>query len=444
MKRILLLGAGLVARPLVRYLLDLEGVSLTVASRTKAKADAMVAGHADGTTLALDADDGGAMAELIKSHDLAISLLPPRLHTAVAALCVEHQKHMVTTSYSTPAMRQLDGPARAAGVIIVNEVGVDPGLDHMAAMRTIDRIRDGGGQVTGFRSYCGGLPAPEANDNPFGYKFSWSPRGVLTAAANDALYLEDGKTIETPGPELFGDFHLLPVESLGELEGFPNRNSLDYIEVYGLEGVRTMYRGTLRYPGWCDTLKAIVDLGILNEKPVTYAAGTTYADYTASFLSDSASADVRTGVAAQLGLAPEAAALDNLAWLGLFETTAIPGAGQPTTALDVLSERMLETMPFRPGERDILVQVHTFDAEYPDGRRQRTTATMIDYGQADGDSSMARTVGLPAAMAVRLVIEGKIEGPGLHVPVTKQFYGPILDELESHDIGFEETTEDLP
>ena len=443
MKKILVLGAGLVARPLVRYLLDLPGVQLTVASRTKAKADAMVAGHTDGTTLALDADDGAAMAKLVADHDLAISLLPPRLHTAVAALCVENRKLMVTTSYSTPAMRDLDGPARAAGVIIVNEVGVDPGLDHMAAMRTIDRVRDAGGQVTGFRSYCGGLPAPEANDNPFGYKFSWSPRGVLTAASNDAVYLEDGNRIETPGRELFADFHMLDVEGLGALEAFPNRNSLDYVDIYGLAGVQTMYRGTLRYSGWCDTLKAIVDLGLLSQDPVTYAAGTTFADYTGSFLKNSAAASVRAGVASQLGLAPDAAALDNLEWLGLFESQAIPGAGQATTALDVLSERMLETMPFRPGERDLLVQVHTFDAEYPDGRRQRTTATMIDYGQPDGDSSMARTVGLPAAIATRLVIEDRIDSPGLHVPVTRQFYQPILDELEGHDIGFSESTEDL-
>ncbi len=444
MKNVLVLGAGMVARPLVRYLLDLPDVGVTVATRTTAKADAIVAGHADGRTVSVDAGDAGKLAKLVGEHDLAVSLLPPPLHPVVARLCVEQRKHMVTTSYASPALRALDDPAREAGVVIVNEVGVDPGLDHMSAMRVIDSVRDGGGRVVGFRSYCGGLPAPEANDNPFGYKFSWSPRGVFTAAKNPGRFLEDGKQIDVPGPDLFANYHILNVEGVGELEAHPNRDSLDYIDLYGLRGIGTMYRGTLRYPGWCDTMKGIVDLGLLDETPVTCPPGTTYAQFMAGVLESRSSGALRADVAARLGLDSDSPVLDNMAWLGLFSDEPIAGVGEQTTPLDVLAARMEALMPYRAGERDMLVLVHQFVAEYPQAPARRITSTMVDFGDPEGDSSMARTVGLPAAIATKLVLAGRIGEPGLHIPVTRDMYGPILDELSALGIGFDERAEDLP
>ncbi len=244
MKKILVLGAGLVARPPIRYLLDQPGFSVTVASRTRSKAEQLIEGRPNGTAMAFDVSDLDRLEELIPQHDLAISLLPYTHHVTVARSCLAHGKHMVTTSYVSDAMRALDGEARAAGLLFLNEIGLDPGIDHMSAMKIIHSVQKAGGAIVSFKSYCGGLPAPEANDNPLGYKFSWAPRGVLLAARNAAKYRKDGRLVEVPGPELFTDCHLLdlgdelaragcPRES-GVFEAYPNRDSLSYIETYGL------------------------------------------------------------------------------------------------------------------------------------------------------------------------------------------------------------------
>lgn len=440
MKKVLVLGAGLVSRPLVRYLLDQPDFHVTVASRTVSKAEALVAGHKKGSTTDLVADDTAKMERLIREHDLAVSLLPAPLHPVVAELCVKHGKQMVTTSYVSPKMKELDGPARKAGVMILNEIGVDPGIDHMSAMRIIDEVRGKGGKVVSFRSYCGGLPAPEANDNPFGYKFSWSPRGVCTAGKNSALYLENGKEVRIPGPELFAANHPMHVDGVGELEGYPNRDSLSYIETYGLTGIETMFRGTLRFPGWCETLKKIVDLGLLDESPVTYPAGMTYSNYTAGFLKGARQGALREDVAKTLKIQPSSKILDRLEWLGLFSNEPLPIIGKPTTALDILAARMTEKMGYKPGERDMIVLVHHFIARYPSGQEEEITSTLIDYGIPHGDTSMARTVSLPAAVGVKLILTGKIHRPGVHVPVIKEIYNPVLDELAEMQIRCVERT----
>jgi saccharopine dehydrogenase (NADP+, L-glutamate forming)/spermidine synthase len=350
---------------------------------------------------------------------------------------------MVTTSYVSPEMKKLDAPAREAGVMILNEIGVDPGIDHMSAMRIIDDVRKRGGTVVSFKSYCGGLPAPQDNDNPFGYKFSWSPRAVCTAGKNPGRFREDGKQIDIPGPELFTCTHRVHVEGIGELEAYPNRDSLGYIEVYGLEGIKTMFRGTFRYIGWCETLKKIVDLGLLEETPVTYPAGTTYSKFTASFLKSPPSGNLRKDLATQLQLDASSPVLDRLEWLGLFSDETIAITEKETTPLDVLGARMEQKMPYKPGERDMIALCHYFIAEFPDGKKERITSTMIDYGQPDGDSSMARTVSLPAAIGAKLILTGKIMKPGVHIPVTPDIYNPVLDELAALDIKCVEKTEAL-
>jgi saccharopine dehydrogenase (NADP+, L-glutamate forming)/spermidine synthase len=443
MKKVLVLGAGLVTRPLVRYLLDQPEMHVTVASRTVSKAEALVGGHPSGTTMTLLADDTEKLAKLVSEHDLAVSLLPAPLHPVVAELCIKNRKHMVTTSYVSPKMQALDGPAKDAGVMILNEIGVDPGIDHMSAMRIIDDVHNRGGKVVSFKSYCGGLPAPEANDNPFGYKFSWSPRAVCTAGKNPGRFLENGKQVDIPGPELFACNHRMQVEGVGELEAYPNRDSLGYIDLYGLEGIQTMFRGTFRYVGWCDTLKKIVDLGLLDETPTTYPPGTTYGKYTASFLKAAPTGNVRNDVAKRLNLDLGSPVLDRLEWLGLFADDQIAIVGKETTPLDVLSARMLEKMPYGPGERDMIVLCHYFMAKFPDGSGERITSTMVDYGQPNGDSSMARTVSLPAAIGANLILQGKVMVPGVHIPVREDIYNPVLDELATLDIRCVEKTEPI-
>jgi saccharopine dehydrogenase (NADP+, L-glutamate forming) len=433
---VLILGAGLVAGPLVRYLLDVKGFRVTVATRTVDKAERLIDGARNGTAVALDVDDEAALEALIAKHDLSISLLPYVHHPLVARLCVKHKKQMVTTSYVKDAMRALDGAARDAGVILLNEIGVDPGIDHMSAMQVIHRIRDEGGTLVSFTSNTGGLPAPEANTNPMGYKFSWAPRGVVLAGKNSARFLKDGKIVDVPGPQLFAHHGPCAIAGFGELEVYPNRDSLPYIESYGIPSVKSMFRGTLRYPGWCNTLKAIVDLGILDETERTDLVGLTFAQWTGRRLGMTGKATARD-LARRLAVSPDAKPVTDLVWLGLTSSDSLPK--EATTYLDVLAQRMLSKMQYAPGERDMLVMQHEFVVRYDD-RTEKTLSTMVDYGIPSGDTSMSRLVGLPAAIAARMILQGEIDLTGVQVPMVPAVYEPVLEELATLGVRFTETT----
>lgn len=439
MKRVLVLGAGLVAGPLVRYLLAVEGFEVTVASRTAAKAEALIGEASNGTALPLDVKDEATLGRLISEHDLSISLLPYAHHPTVARFCVKHKRQMVTTSYVKEAMSALDVEAREAGVMLLNEIGVDPGIDHMSAMQVIHKIAESGGTLVSFTSNTGGLPAPDANDNPMGYKFSWAPRGVVMAGKNPARYLKDGETVDVPGPELFTHHWPCPIVGFGELEVYPNRDSMPYVESYGIPMAKTMFRGTLRYPGWCKTLKAIVDLGLLDEEERADIAGLTYGGLLARLIG-SDGADLKGDVAKRLGIEETAKPITDLEWLGLLSGEPIPAADG--TYLDAVASRMLKMMPYAPGERDMLVMQHEFVAEYAD-RTEKTTSTMVDYGIPNGDSSMSRMVGLPAAIAARMILEEKIRLTGVHTPILPEIYDPVLAELATLGVAFTETVETL-
>ncbi len=439
MKTVLVLGAGLVTRPLVQYLLD-HDFRVRVASRTVSKARKLVGDHPHGEAIEWTVDQKDELKKMIADADLAVSLLPAAYHTVVAEMCIELGKHMATTSYVSPAMRDLDEPAKKAGVIILNESGVDPGIDHMSAMRIIHDVQNRGGKIVSFMSYCGGLPAPEANTNPWGYKFSWSPKGVLLAGKNDGRYRKDGEEIFVPGPELFSHYWHLNIDPIGELEAYPNRDSLGYIDLYGLQGIPTMFRGTLRYKGWCDTLKAVADMGYLDDAEKDWS-GKTFADLGWELVGRTPSGNLRSAFAEKLNIPADSFIFDRFEWLGLFSDDPLPV--EKGGVIDVLTARMLEKMAYEPGERDMIVLYHNFIAEYPGGKKEEITSTLIDYGIPHGDSSMSRTVSLPAAVGARLILEGKFDQPGVWVPVIPELYNPILDELENLDIKCKEATKPL-
>ena len=441
MKTVLILGAGLVTRPLVRYLLDQPDFQVVVASRTVSKAEALINDHPRGEAKTLLVQNAASLKDLISQADLAISLVPWTYHPTVAKLCLELGKPMVTTSYVSDAMRALNEEAKEKGLLFLNEIGLDPGIDHMSAMKIIHGAENRGGRIVSFRSYCGGLPAPEANTNPFGYKFSWSPRGVVLAGKNKGRYLEDGKEISIPSKDLFTHTWTIEIEGLGKLDAYPNRDSIPYIETYGLTDTKTMYRGTLRNPGWCETWKKFVDLGLLDEGERTELAGQTFAQFLQTFIAHP-TGNLKADLAKQLGISEDSEIIARFEWLGLLSEDALPmESGSP---LDILAAKLLEKMPYEKGERDMIILHHEFIAEYPElPAKELITSTLIDYGIPNGDSAMARTVSLPAAVAATMILHNEIKSTGVHIPVLAEIYEPVLKELERLGISFKERTTKL-
>ncbi len=440
MKKVLILGAGLVAKPLVRYLLDQPDFKVEVASRTVSKAVKLIDNHPDGVAKELNLKNEEGLKNEIARSDIVISMVPYSFHPKVARYCIDYSKHMVTTSYVSEPMQKLDSEAKNAGILILNEIGLDPGIDHMEAMRIIHEVEEKGGEIQSFTSYCGGLPAPEANTNPFGYKFSWSPIGVLLAGKNSAQYLKDGQEVFIPAENLFKNFSPITIEGLGEFEGYPNRDSLPYIQLYGIQSTETMLRGTLRNKGWCSTLKKIFDLGLLDQEEKDWE-GYSYRDFLRHLMNNPEEQDVKKALSSHLNIEEESDILMRLEWLGLLSDDALPVT--KGSALDILGARMLEKLQYGEGERDMIILQHQFIASYPDNKKEKITSTLIDFGIPNGDSSMARTVGLPAAIATRLILEGKIEATGVHIPVIPQIYTPILRELKELEIAFTEKKEDV-
>ncbi|MHA1637111.1 MAG: saccharopine dehydrogenase C-terminal domain-containing protein [Candidatus Thorarchaeota archaeon] len=435
MKKILCLGAGLVARPYVQYLCK-NGFHVIVASRTKKKAEHLIEGCANAEAIAFNiGTDDTLLEELTEKVDLVCSLLPYAFHVKAAKIAIKHKTHFCTTSYISDEMKTLDDEAKKAGIMLLNECGVDPGIDHMSAMKIIDTIHQEGGKLTSFTSFTGGLPAPDANNNPFGYKLSWSPRGVLLAGRNDASFLRDGKSVVIPGAELFDNCEIMDVPGMGKFEGYPNRDSMSYIDIYGIQETQTMLRGTFRNMGWCDTLKKIADLELLDTTERDLS-GVTFSDMMRQLISTE-DADIATAIANSCGLETEDAIINRFKWLGLFSNDKIPEG--VTTYLDALCHLFEDKLKYAPGERDMIVMHHEFIAQYSD-RKEKITSTMIDYGIPNGDTSMSRTVALPVAIASRMILEGVITKTGVHRPITSDIYDPILTELETLNIKLEEKT----
>jgi len=341
-------------------------------------------------------------------------------------------------------MKSLHQEALAKGLVFINECGVDPGTDHMSAMQIIDDVTSKGGKITSFTSYCGGLPAPEDNNNPLGYKFSWSPRGVLLAGRNDARFLEDGQEKVIPGHSLFLNSWTEHIDILSDdYETYPNRNSLPYIELYGLKDTKKMIRGTFRNKGWCRTIKGLVDLQLL-ELTERNVAGRSYLDLVRETLGTNTTdiSVLKEEVKGFLKLDDSTSyVIHNLDWLEIFSPENKIGTGVKTT-LDASCDLFQRKMQYAPGERDMLLMKHNFTAEYPD-KKQKIECLLVDFGKQDGDSSMSRTVSLPVAISIRLVLEGKFTQPGLHIPSIPQLYNPILSELEVLGIKFHHFVTDL-
>ncbi len=409
----------------MHYLLE-QGFDVKVASRTVSKAEALIQGYAHGKAEAVNVQDDTHLNALVAECDLAVSLLPYTYHVQVAKLCIQHKKQMVTTSYVSDAMNALDEDAKKAGVTILNEIGVDPGIDHMSAMKVIHAVENKGGNVTSFRSYCGGLPALQSNTNPFGYKFSWSPRGVIMAGKNNGQFLEHGEIVFIPNKNLFREYELLDIEGLGTYEAYTNRDALPYKEIYGLKDADTVFRGTLRNLGWCEMMKKAQELGLFEDAPREDLRGLTYRDLTSRSIDTEESVDLAEDTAFFLGLEPYSSVIKKFEWLGLFRDDVLP---DETNVMDMFCALLQKKLAMADDDLDLIVLHHQFLAEYAE-RKDCITSTLISTGEPQGNSAMSKTVSLPAAIGTALILQDKIRLPGVHIPVKPEIYEPVLHELE--------------
>ena len=439
-KHILVLGAGRSSASLIRHLLshaDQEQWDIHVGDLNVDAAMDKVGGHPRGHAFAMSSADTTDRDRRIAEANLVISMLPAFMHPDVAEVAIRHGVHVLTPSYVSPAMKALDAAAREAGVLVLNEMGLDPGIDHMSAMKVIDEVRAKGGQMTGFASYCGGLVAPDSDDNPWHYKLSWNPRNVVLAGqGGTATFLDAGSVRAVPPHRTFQSLTAIEVGGRA-YDGYPNRDSLGYRELYGLESVDTLVRGTLRGQGFCQAWDVLVQLGMVRDDvTLDWGTGISWSDWTRSFLPASCDAvpSVRAAVQAQTGASD--ASLDLVEWLGLFDEKTGPARAQGTPA-QVVEALVTEAWKLGADDRDMIVMWHRFDYVM-DGQARARTSSLCLEGKDSVLTAMSDTVGLPMALAVKPMLAQAFGVTGVHAPMASEFYAPILEGLEALGIVFEE------
>lgn len=438
MQCILVLGAGLSSGSLIRYFLDQSdhGWKVRVGDINPDLASKRIKGHPAGEAFHFDVFDHAQRAHEIKSADIVVSLLPARMHYLVAEACVELGKNMVTASYLSPAIRALDETARKKGIVLMNECGVDPGIDHMSAMQMIDRIKDEGGIIKAFESSTGGLVAPGFENNPWQYKFTWNPRNVVLAGGEGARFLHNGKFKYIPHHKVFSRIETIKVPDLGTFEVYGNRDSLTYRETYGLHNLETMFRGTIRRPGFCEAWNIFVQLGATDDTFVMEdTAHMTHREFINSFMKYRIDIPVETKLALYLGVDEESEMMDRLRWLGIFDKTeiGIPGL----TPARILQKILEDKWKLDPGDKDMIVMQHQFDFMLKDKHIKRYS-TMVFIGKDNDQTAMSMTVGLPLAMVTKQILTGQFNEPGVQLPITPAIYNPVLQELKEYGIRFVE------
>ncbi|XP_076863437.1 alpha-aminoadipic semialdehyde synthase, mitochondrial isoform X2 [Brachyhypopomus gauderio] len=440
MKRVLLLGSGYVSGPVIEYLTRDADTQVTVATVLLHQAEELAGRYPNTIPVMLDVtSQEGHLESLVKDHDLVISLLPYIHHPLVAKHCINKKVNMLTASYTSPAIEDLRNSAEEAGIALCNEMGLDPGIDHMLAMECIDQAKADGCTVESYSSFCGGLPAPECSDNPIRYKFSWSPYGVLLNTISPAIYLKNNQVISIPpGGSLMEA--TVPMDFLPgfNLEGFPNRNSTKYAELYGIESAHTLIRGTLRFKGFSSVMTGFVKLGLINTDPCPML------EHTASpvswkqvlckqiGLSSSVSNDCfEEAVFNQIGR--DEFRMQTLKWFGMLSEEPIPRAD---TILAALAKHLETKLSFEKGERDMIILRNDVGIRHPTGELETKHISLVVYGDPKGFSAMAKTVGYPAAIVARMLLNGELNTKGLVVPMTKNIYGPVLRRLQEEGLQF--------
>ncbi|MFL0353458.1 saccharopine dehydrogenase family protein [Xanthomarina sp. GH4-25] len=442
MRKILVIGAGKSASYLIKYLLDKseqEDLLIIVGDVNFTHAKKLIGDHENAQAIMLDVFDKKSRQNAIQNSDIVISMLPARFHIEVAKDCISFNKNMVTASYISEEMQKLDKAATDKGLIFMNEIGVDPGIDHMSAMQVIDRIREKGGQIILFESFTGGLVAPEDDNNLWNYKFTWNPRNVVVAGQGGAAkFLQEGTYKYIPYNRLFRRTEFLDVEGYGRFEGYANRDSLKYQSAYGLDNVKTLYRGTMRRVGFSRAWNMFVQLGMTDDEyTIDDSENMSYRDFVNAFLPYSPTDSVELKFRHALKIDQDDIVWDKLLEIDLFNNKKMVELKKATPA-QILQKILEESWTLNDHEKDMIVMYHKFGYEL-DGKMHQIDATMVTLGEDRVYTAMAKTVGLPVAIATLAILNEKITTPGVQMPITKEVYDPILKELETYGITFKET-----
>jgi len=443
MKNILLVGAGKSATVLISYLLDHADAldaRLTVGDldveTARAKLHRHTRGQERGQAAYFDVHQPELRREAVKNADLVISMLPAHLHLPLLQDCLAEKVHFLSASYVSEEIRQLADQAKEAGILVLKECGLDPGIDHMSAMAKLDELRAAGADIQEFETFTGGLVAPGYEHNPWQYKFTWNPRNVVLAGQGVVKFRHNGHYKYIPYHRLFQRYETLQVPGFGYFEGYPNRDSLKYAEAYGLQNVATLYRGTLRRPGFCKAWDVFVQLGMTDDSyEMEGIEHMTYREFTNSFLWWDPLQSAELKLAAYLKLDYQNEMMEKIAWLGLFDKRPI-GLKKATPA-QVLQKILEEKWVLEPDDKDMIVMLHKYVYAL-DGKTERVQASMVVIGDDREQTAMAKTVGLPLGIAARLILEGKLPLTGLVIPTVREVYEPLLRELTDHGVIFEE------
>lgn len=444
MQTVLILGAGLSSTSLIQYFLDQSNHQwrIRVGDIKLENAIERVNGHPDGEAFLFDVYNPLQRREEIEQASIVISMLPARMHHLVAEYCVELGRDLVTASYLSPEIKALDSEARKRGIVLMNECGVDPGIDHMSAMKMINKISEEGLELKAFESSTGGLVAPGYENNPWRYKFTWNPRNVVLAGHDGARFLHNGKFKYIPYHKVFSRIETIHVPELGEFEVYGNRDSLTYRETYGLHNLKTMFRGTIRRPGYCEAWDTFVQLGATDD---TYTMENTeemtYKEFINSFMAFRTDIPVAEKLSNYLNLDQDSEMMARLRWLGIFDDTKIGVAG--LTPAKILQKILEEKWQLEPDDKDMIVMQHQFDFE-KEGISKKRYSTMVCIGEGTKKTAMSLTVGLPLAMVARRILEGAYGEKGVQLPIQPEIYNPVLDELEEYGIRFLEEEIAIP
>ncbi len=440
MKKIFVIGAGRTATALISYLIQNAGKyqwEIIVGDFDYTLAEQKIGNHPHCRAIKFDALDDSQRRREISNADIVISFLPPAMHELIAEECLKQKTNMVTASYVSQGMMKLDDEVRKKGLIFLNEMGLDPGIDHMDVMQLKEKVDSDGGEIISLKSFCGALISPESDDNPWHYKFTWSPMNVILAGQGNARYKENSEIIEVPYDKLFVNTEKINVHGLGSFEAYPNRDSISYIQKYGLNGVRDFYRGTLRRPGFCEAWDALRKIGLTNNERIwNNTRDLTYSEWVRSSLPFTNGKPLEDEIASYLHISKDDEVFKKIYWLDLFSHRRINN-GQATSA-QILLNLLMDKWEFREGDRDMVV-LQTEIVYKSQNCRKKISSSMIFKGKDKLNTAMTYTGGLPVGIAVKLIATGAIKEKGVVIPVYSDIYKPILKELEEYGIKFNES-----